>query len=309
MTTSNTTFTFPTIRSDDHKRVYFDHQQLMVMKRWLREEGTTFVEGQDSLYVLSSKFKYMNKAVCQVWENAKGERMLMTPGEIARVELERAFGRSPDISEKKRLDLLSDSAPRYWDGNVYDDCYMFYTDLSGAYWQCWRLLTMDCVYPRGMGASTMFEMGERLKDNKPARNAVAGITRAHVAHMFYKGAFVDKFFYNPWFNPAIWAHLQSFVHEVATKAIAFGAVYVATDGYLFVDGIQWGKFNKWLEENDLDHKTLDGEGYCTAWTSYKVGEKQTKRKKYTSVLNHFNIVPHSGMVKWMQKRKRILLGQ
>ena len=307
--TLNTTFTFQTILSDDHKRVYFDHGQLMVMKRWLREEGSTFVEGQDSLYVLSSKFKYINKSVCQPWTNSRGETFLMTPGEIARVELERAFGRAIDITQKNRIDLLDISAPRYWDGVVYDPAHLYYTDLSGAYWQCWRLLTMDCVWPRGMGASTMFEMGERLAKYKPARNAVAGITRSYKARMFYQGEFTDKDFYNPWFNPAIWAHIQAFVHEVAVKAIACGAIYIATDGYLFQDAFDWLGFNYWLDENGLDYKTLSGDGYVTAWGSWKVGEKQTKRKRTASVFNHFNIVPHSGMVKWMQKRKRILQGQ
>lgn len=307
--TSNITFTYPTVHHNDERRVYFDHDQLLVMRRWLREENKTFVEGQDSLYVLSSKHKYINKAACHTWTNLKGQTMLMTPGEIARVELERAFGRALDITEKKRLDLLEVKAPRYWDGIVRDPEYLYYTDLSGAYWQCYRLLTMDCVWPRGMGELSMFELGERVKSCKPARNAVVGISIAHKAHMFHNGQFDDKFFYNPWFNPAVWAHVQAFVHEVAVKAICLGACYIATDGYLFHDMNQWDRFNDWLDDKGLDYKCLEGEGWVTAWGSWKVGLKQTKKKRIASILDHRNIVHHSGMVNWMQKRRRILLGQ
>lgn len=305
----NTTYTFPTIHPEFGLRVYFDYNQLLTMKGWLKREGKTFIEGQDSLYVLNSKTKYILNTNTTVWTDLKGNTMLMTPGEVARVELERAFGRSLDLPEKRRLSLLDVKPPRYWDGVVYEDCDLFYTDLNAAYWQCWRLLTLDCVYPRGMGQASMFEMGERLKDYKPGRNAIAGITMSHEARMYHNGEFSAKPFYNPWFNPAIWAHLQAFVHEVAVKAISCGAVYIATDGYFFTDWLNWQKFNNWLGDNDLAYKTESGEGYLTSWGSYKVGSKQTKRKKYDAVMDHTNIVPHSGMVKWMLKRKLTHHGQ
>lgn len=303
------TYTFPTILPDGERRVYFDFNQLMTMKRWLRSENKTFVEGQDSIYCLNSKTKYILKTNCTVWTTLKGEKMLMTPGEVARTELERAFGRSVDLPEKRRLSLLDVKPPRYWDKEVYEDCPLYYTDLNAAYWQCWRLLTLDCVFPRGMGQHSMLEMGERLKDYKPGRNAISGITMAHEARMFHNGEFTAKPFYNPWFNPAISAHLQAFVHEVAVKAIACGSIYIATDGYFFKRYQDWDKFNDWLEDQNLAYKVESGEGYLTTWGSYKVGSRQTKRKKYNSTMDHTNIVPHSGMVKWMLRRKRTLLGQ
>lgn len=305
----NTTFTFQTPLLEDGHRVYFDFQQMMTMKNWLRRDNKTFVEGQDSLYCLNSKIKYILKDNCRLWTNLKGETFPMTPGEVARVELERAFGRDLHLPEKRRLGLLDVKPPRYWDGQVYEDKYLFYTDLNAAYWQCWRLLTIDCVWPRGMGEHSMLEMGERLKDYKPGRNAVAGITMAHEARMHINGEYLHQPFFNPWFNPAIWAHLQSFVHEVAVQAISYGCIYIATDGYFFSDGVMWSKFNDWLENNGLAYKTEQGEGYLTAWGSYKVGEKKTKRKHYKSVMDHTNIVPHTGMIKWMQKRRHTLLGQ
>lgn len=305
----NITFSYPTPHLNEGHRAYFDFQQLMTMKNWLKRDNKTFVEGQDSLYCLNSKIKYILKDNCAVWTNLKGETFLMTPGEIARVELERAFGRSTRLPGGKRLNLLDVKPPRYWDKEVYEDCDLFYTDLNAAYWQCWRLLTLDCVWPRGMGEAGMLEMADRLKDNKPARNAISGITMAHETRMFVNGEFTTQPFYNPWFNPAIWAHLQAFVHEVAVKAIACGAVYIATDGYFFKDCFEWLKFNTWLDDNGLAYKTENGRGYLTSWGSYKVGEKKTKRKHYNSVLDHTNIVPQSGMVKWMQKRRHTLLGQ
>lgn len=303
----NTTYTFPTIHPENEHRVYFDFTQLMAMKRWLREENKTFVEGQDSLYCLNSKTKYILRDNCTLWPTLKGERMLMTPGEVARTELERNFGRKPDLPEKRRLDLLRVKPPRYWDKEVYEDCNLFYTDLNAAYWQCWRLLTLDCVWPRGMGELNMIEMGERLKNYKPGRNAISGITMSHEARMYHKGEWKSQPFYNPWFNPAIWAHLQAFVHEVAVKAIALGCRYVATDGYIFYDSEEWANFNTWLTDNDISYKVEMGEGYLTSWGSYKVGERRTKRKKYNVVMDHTNIVPHTGMVKWMLRRKRTLL--
>lgn len=305
----NITYTFQTPRLDDGVRCYFDHGQMLVMKRWLREENKTFVEGQDSLYCLNSKIKYILKDNCTMWENLKGERFLMTPGEVARVELERAFGRSIDLPWPRRIGLLDVKPPRYWDKEVYEDCPLFYTDLNSAYWQCWRFLTLDCVWPRGMGNADMLQLGERLKHYKPGRNAISGITMAHETRMFNKGEYHQHPFYNPWFNPAIWAHLQAFVHEVAVKAIACGSIYIATDGYFFKRYQDWDKFNDWLEDNELAYKTAEGKGYLTAWGSYKVGDKQTKRKHYKSVIDHTNIVPHTGMVKWMTKRRRTLLGQ
>ena len=305
----NTTYTFQTPRLEDGHRAYFDFQQMMTMKNWLRRDNKTFVEGQDSLYCLNSKIKYILKDNCILWTNLKGEEFLMTPGEIARVELERAFGRSMRLPERRRLNLLDVKPPRYWDKQVYEDCHLFYTDLNAAYWQCWRLLTLDCVWPRGMGEAGMLEIAHRLKDYKPARNAISGITMAHEARMFCNGEFISQPFFNPWFNPAIWAHLQAFVHEVAIQAVCYGSIYIATDGYFFRDSLHWDRFNSWLDNNGLAYKTEQGEGYLTSWGSYKVGEKKTKRKHYKSVMDHTNLVPHTGMVKWMEKRRRSLLGQ
>ena len=305
----STTYTFPTIRLGRDTRVYFDHQQVLLMKRHLKEQGKTFVEGQDSIYCLNSKFKYINRDVCHIWPTLEGEKILMTPGEIARTELERAYGRKLTLPERHRKDLLEVTAPRHWDGVVRDPAHLYYTDLNGAYWQCWKWLTLDCVWPRGVGRLPMFELGERVKLFKPARNAVVGISIAHKAHMYHEGTYNYKPFFNPWFNPGIWAHVQAFVHEVACKAIEFGSCYVATDGYLFDDYRKWDRFNGWLDDSDLEYKTLEGEGWLTAWGSWKVGDKSTKRKRKKNLLDHHNIAPESGMVQWLQKKKRIHQGQ
>lgn len=300
----NTTYTYQKIVSDDPLRVYFDHSQIMVMKRWLRDEGKTFVEGQDSLYVLGSKMKYINKDVCNLWKNLDGEPIMMTPGEIARTELERYLGRKTDLPNKRKLDLLDFSVPRYFDGKVRDPAYLYYTDLNGAYWQIWRHLSLDCVWPRGMGEADMFWLGEELAHLKPARNAVAGITRSHQVRMFCRGEYIDNAFYNPWFNPAIWRHLMSALHEIASMALKHNCIYIATDGYLFESMVDWATFNCWLTDNQLTYKTDNGIGYLTGWGSYKVGDKQTKRKRLQPTgINHFNVYNEEGMIKWLKRRR------
>lgn len=285
------------------KRIYVNRDTMQVIYKRLVEEGTTFIDSVSSLYVPSLKVKYVDTDTTELWPDLLGEFIPMTPGEMARTELERYCGKPNVWYKKESLSLLEIPPPNYFDGNRREGK-LWYVDLQGAYHQIYSELTLDCAWPRGVGQLLLRGVGERLRDKKTARNAVVGISRNRHITMFYQGGFVEKPFYNPWFNPGLWRHIQSILHEIACFAVERKCCYVATDGYIFTDPFNFGYFLQYLDDIGFKYKTLNGKGYIHGWADYKVGSKETKFKR-DSCNSLDNLVKGEDTVRWFKRIKSI----
>lgn len=307
MATQSITLTFRMEARNNEKRIYCNEVQLREYVKNLRRDGKTFIQGNDSIYCMNSKVRYILEDSVTAWPNYLGEPELMTPGEIARTELKRAFGKEPKYARKpylKLLDILY--PPHFWDCNIYENVPLYYLDLSSAYFQIYRWLSLDLAHPRGLGNLLLFDVAKRLERHKPARNAVIGIARSSRVWMTKGGVTKEQPFHNPFLSPPLWHTVQAVLHEIATTAIRGGCVYVATDGYIFTSEIDFLDFKAYLDDNQFVYKTEQSEGYLTGWSSYSVGGKTTKVKQYGSMFNKHDYVnrDQKGYVEWLGKVRR-----
>lgn len=295
------------------RRSYLDLDQYMIRKRELVADNITFVEGTDSLFLVSSRHKYIRKDACTYWPNPDGELVLMTPGEVARLELKREFGDYKTFYKKEDFDrqkkLLDIPPPYFWDGIPIKDKPLYYLDIKAAYWQVYQWLTLDMVWPCGMGQRHFYPLAQRLAEFKLARNSVIGITRANRMTLWKSGEPVEHGFINHYYNPAIWQAVQSVMHEIAWTAKCHGACYIAVDGYIFTSPMDFGWFQAYLDDKGFTYETQKGEGYILGWSAYKVGEKKTHGKSKGILPGPDTVQFKKGYVEWLLKIKKRYLSR
>jgi hypothetical protein len=289
-------------------RSVMDTVQLREHKKQLIKDGITFVEGTDSIYMLSSRVKIINRDTAVYWPTLDGKVVLMTPGEVARTELRREFGdykrfyKKADFDREKKL--LDTPPPYFWDGIPVKNKPLFYVDLSAAYWQIYQWLTLDMVHPLGMGDKHFYHLAHRLKEFKLARNSIIGITRTCKMSVWKKGEPIEQGFTNPYYNPAIWATVQGIMHELAWTARTHGAAYIAVDGYIFCSPLDFGWFTAFLDDMGFTYKTEKGEGYILGWSVYSVGNKATRGRSKGLLPGPDTVQFKKGYLEWFQKIKK-----
>lgn len=253
------------------KRIVVDRMQLRMVRSMLRTRNTYFMVGLNSIYVPSRQEKWLDKAVVRDWPDLEGEIVPMTPGEAARTELRREFGELKRIGWKRdHVALLDARWPMYYSGKFFGDG--VYIDIKSAYYQIYSRLWLDVCFPRGMGTLDLGPVGDRLKHWKPARNGVIGVCISRNATGIKGPRRIKVPTTNPFLSPHLWATIQGILNELAMAAIELGAVYVATDGYIFPSHKPWDVFKRFLKEIGLQfhfkHTDIDIRG----WSSYRVGQ-------------------------------------
>lgn len=273
----------------------------------LRAMSVFHIVGNDSLFVPSLNTSFINFHSCREWVNLDGEIGPMTPGEAARCELERYF---PDVrfrarkSDFRHLDIY---APMHYDGEERQGHFWMY-DLCGAYWQIYRWLSLDVVWPRGIGVLWLWDVAERLADWKIARNTLVGVTRAHSITVYKKDRLQWQKFTNRWFNPHLWRTIMEVLHDVASVALRLGAVYIATDSYIFDRERSARRFVQWLDEAGMGyHDYGNGDGVIKGWGSYSIdGVKGTARElKSTHKIDNADKRRDLETIKWLMKIRKM----
>jgi hypothetical protein len=234
-----------------------------------------FVPKHKTKYLLNAADEEGKTTLCY-WPNEEGETIPMTFGEVARTELKRAF---PDL---KRVGWQRPMV-KYFDKNVPIGCWarykgeLIYTDLKAAYWQIYKHLWLNTCHPRGMGNLPLFDVAEKLKDVKPARNALLGTTRLRQAVAWRGFEPIYLRVKNPFLSPGLWVTVMNILHDIAGLAYLTGAIYVATDGYFHPVERSYGAalFQLELEQSGLDYRTEVKPGDIRGWANYKFGEKET----------------------------------
>lgn len=250
---------------------------LMNIRKKLVSKEVYFIAGSHSITIPCQRVKFLSSDVAKLWPNLAGDKIFMTPAEIARTELKREF---PDLVKvgwlSQHVVLLDKRPPMLFTGKYQGDG--VYIDLKAAYWQLYRRLWLNVLHPCGipMNPLGLMEIAERLKDNKQARNAIVGITRSRSAVGFRGKETIRLKTKNPFLSPPLWATIMDILQAIAWMAKESGAVYICTDGYLFPSYADWRGFDYFLDDKGLYHTLKTGYVDIRGWGAYSVsGFKET----------------------------------
>lgn len=293
------------------KRYVVTESEFIRIKSELVKQETYFSAGHASLYAPSIATKYLNEKAVRHWLDLDGNIIPMSAGEAARTELSRAF---PDIKRvgwlPREISLFDARSPCHFTGPATGE--MIYIDLVSAYYQIYKCLWLDTTYPRGLyGQFPLYDVAERLKHWKAARNGVLGIIRSRHLVGFRGHKRVEMSVRNKFLSPGLWATVQHTLHWIAIEAINKGAIYVNTDGYLFPqDTSNVDVFLDYLVDHHLDYKVRAvGAGDVVAWNAYKVGAFSTLPYKLKLAnlkqAKEFSNVITTGREGWAKYRQRV----
>jgi hypothetical protein len=205
----------------------------------------------------------------------------MTPSEAARAEIVRHYPTYNNRVRKETFKLLDIAPPMFYSGPRTGE--LFYLDLKGAYVQIYQHLWLDQAYPRAMCEYPLWSIAQRLKDWKAARNGLIGLTRSHELYMVNGPRTYFQKYHNRYFNPHLWRQLQGILHSFAEYARQNGAIYIATDCYIFHNVVGFIKMEDMLKSLKMEVHRGHNDGAIYGWGSYSIpGVKSTKMVRRTT---------------------------
>lgn len=250
----------------------------------LRADDTFYIAGAAGVTCQSLGKKFLLEKVVKPWVGIDGTTQWLSPGEAARLELTTAF---PDLKKvgwnKNHLSLFDRRVPLHFGGPAIGE--MIYIDLVGAYHQIYRRLWLDTIWPRGYyGQYPLLGVADRLQPWKAARNAVIGICRSRSVVGIKGHKRITIATKNRFLSPGLWATVMDILHWVAGEALAAGAIYIHTDGYIFPGGVDRPGtflFLDWLAQMHITFSVRAfGEGIIAGWNKYRIAKVQTAAFKH-----------------------------
>ena len=267
-------------------RMVIKHEVFKQIRGALVQGEVYFISGNHTITVPSVNTKFVIHEVTTKYEHSVYGQGYFAPGEIAYDVLNVNF---PELSKvgwrgKGTFKLLEWTWPRYL-ARPFVAQESVYIDLKAAYWQIYRWLSLDTHWPRGIGNLNLWHVAEKLEKYKKARNSVIGIC-ASKSVLAYKGKRPIKIPTNAKFlSPGLWATVQAILHEIAISAVKCGALYIATDCYIFPPGSNVVAFEMFLRRYGLNYRIEVQEVHVKGWTAYRRGTKQTHLYKYWNAGN------------------------
>lgn len=263
------------------QRILVDHKQFKMIREVLKQRQIYFMAGSQSIYVPSRNEKYIishnqaGQSIVMEWPDLQGVMNWRTPGEVARLELEREFSDVKKIGwPAKSVTLFDWRWPMVFYGSYRGEA--VYTDLVGAYHQIYSRLWLDCAFPRGRGTLPLRGIADRLGKWKLARNSLVGVIRSREGAAYRGSTRYRLQMGNKFLSPHLWATIQGVLNEAANCAIQTGAIYVNTDGYIHPSRSKVRDFQEWLSNVGLQYRTLAGDCEIKGWGNYIVGSRQTQ---------------------------------
>lgn len=217
-------------------------------------------------------------------------KFLSTPSELSRTYLELKYPRQRATRQQIDNFRLPRSAPLY--ANPCEFSEGAYLDIRSAYWQILQVVGWDADYNPGRWLGKKGGMEDfPFPDFKLSRNCLitAGLPSEASYWNAEKQQFTTVKTFNKFLNLGIWALTMDVLHCVAWDAIAAGACYVHTDGYICaaarVEAVQSAIASWGLEAR------IKNAGRTIVWGvgSYSVGDKSTKN-------NHVRTKPFDGLM-------------
>lgn len=230
-------------------------------------------------------------------------KFLSTPSELSRSYLELKYSRQRATKGQIANFKLPRSAPLYAQPIGFEEG--AYIDIRSAYWQILQSVGWDADYNPGKWLGKKDGMEDfPFPDFKLSRNCLvtAGLPSEASYWDFNKQTFASVKTFNRFLNLGIWALTMDVLHCVAWDAIAAGACYVHTDGYIChasrVEAVQ-AAISSWGLESRIKNA---GRTIIYGVGSYEVGSKVTKNPK--SVCAPFDGLMLPSYNRWLKKAFR-----
>lgn len=247
-----------------------------LIRQSLMRQRIFFMKSPHSTYVPTLKTKYILDKVVREWPDIWGEVLPMAPGEAARTELRRHIGDIGRVGWRgKDVKLFSWRWPMFciepFEG------YATYIDLKAAYWQIYRKLCLDCIFPNVQGKLSLLPVANALYGWKLARNSVIGVTSNRRALACKDGQTISITTRNRYLSPHLWATIQAILNELAYLALQHKAFYCLSDGWFFPMGEDVDNFCTELQMLGIDYRKVNGFCHVRGWQSYHFeGHKTTE---------------------------------
>jgi hypothetical protein len=179
-----------------------------------------------------------------------------------------------------------------------------YVDITAAFWNIYRHLSLDVFYDGehlGNGAARFSHLPAEYAGEKKARNALIGITRARTQVYYHYGVAKQCPSHNPLLAPQLWGFIAHCLHEIAGLAVACGAVYVNTDGYIFPSGShsQMEAFREIVGAYSLN-TSIKASGQCAVYGVGRYEFNQIDRGK-NRLVPFSNLVDISGRLELLHR--------
>ena len=217
-----------------------------------------------------------------------------TPTEVARDYLDLVFPR-PLRATREQRDAITvpRSAPLYYkpahiQGGVY-------LDLNSAYLQLLDVIGWDVdYYPKKFMGAGRPPTDFPLRHHKSSRNYLVSCGLSSSVSVWSGRELQETYPRNIHINYGLWSAIQDILHELARSACAFGAFYVATDGYILPD-TSAEAFQDYLETEWKIKASVRDYGECsvTGLGSYAIGDRPTQRYHVENDPPYSNIDPKS----------------
>lgn len=242
----------------------------------LRLAEVYYIAGGSTIYVPSTQIKFISIETARPWPDINGEQVLMTPGEAARLALKRAWPDLKKVGWNGKLIKQFDWRPPIYCTSAGKNQYS-QVDLSAAYHQIYQHIWLDTPFPLGYGRLSLAGPAAELESWKAARNALVGVCRSRGAVAFRGEKRIELWTKNEFLSPGLWATIQAVLNQIAGVAVAYGAVYINTDGYIWPrDHPGQQAFFEYLTVNGLKFRIVrQGYGDIAGWGCYKVADHET----------------------------------
>lgn len=278
-----------------HHRVYlpadqfrYEYKQFIKRNDWMR----LAYRGLGSFYDVKNQIRYLNEDACEWFAIATTEPELMLPGEAARKTIKHYYHAGYTQSIKYNDTRIP--APIYFTGATKLDS-AIYIDIKSCYCQMYKKLWLDTQFPSLTGSLPLRPVAEFFDDystkiapskfGKRARNAVTGILYSSRI-MFYNGnEYFIKRIYGNLFNPLVWYSVNWMLHELANVAIGYGAIYIATDGYIFPSMSRWQLFSDLLDTLDLEFRCIAGKCRIVRFGGYSIRGYAIRDNEHSKTTN------------------------
>lgn len=234
--------------------------------------------GLGSFFDMRNEIKYYNRDICHPFSIDRNDKPeLMLPGEAARHVLMHHY--PIGFTQSHQYNDTRIPAPILFNGASKLDS-AIYIDIKSCYCQMYKRLWLDTMYPSLSGTMPLRPIAEffgkygQYDANKlfakKARNAITGLLYSSRV-MFYNGTrYFSKRVFGNLFNPLVWYTINLALHELANRAIDYGAIYVATDGFIFPEKTNYNKFINLLDWLDLEFRAISGKCRILRFGAYSI---------------------------------------
>lgn len=246
------------------KNVILDHKEYMDFREWLRSQPIKFKDNRYSVVVPAWGEVVVSDKVCHDGIPAT---------QLAYETLRKHY---PDLSLKWRKDelrYLDAKAPQVFKGEYWGQ--LGYIDIKSAHAQIYQYLYLHSEAPFRRQKFPLYFVAKDLFSYKLARNCVVGICRSVEDKWVEKGEVSYHNKVNPFLSPTLWWQVAGILNQIALVMLAYGAIWINTDGYLFDREEGYRKAIHWLLDHEIKIEHGFSSGYILAINNYYVAGLKT----------------------------------